>query len=778
MKKILQFNLKFFWIAPIFLLVLAGFGVKYSSQIKINLDLAALLPENSESIREMNHVVSKVGGGGYVIVLIGPITNPELKLPLIDAKIKNLKDVKYTYFEREEFMLRDKALYIIPRKEFKKLTDYARILFSKGPVDTTGLGLVDDSDREDQIKEVNAFFNKLKSRTSTDRYFLSKDKKYAMLLVRPTFDSTNLVRSKELAENIREGINSLFVENESAKFPYSLSGRYVEKAEEEKQYEKDITKTAIFSNLLITLLLVWGIGTFRGAVATAFTVMLAMCLTGGIAYFLIGQINVLTGFLLAILSGIGSKFGIHLIRRYYQERAKGLTKEVATRNTYFHLSRRALFSSALTSSCSFFILAFSNFRGFSELGIFAGTGIIVIYLVFILTFPFTARFLPERAANARRGNFILGKYPFSLRWVKVLPFFIPLFIYGLSQAYFEYDFDKLHSFPPAIERINKMTDEIFGRAISPSAILARDKDQVIALSEWLRSEENSQTIDQLVSMYDLVPPDMKKRSERIAKIRSYVYKVDPKELEEKSGISRESIYTWINAPMYDRSIIPRAINDNFGVEGNIIIVFPKEKQSNYESITRYANTLTEAKKEFPGMEVGSDTLVFAEILKHIIEDGKIVLALFLAGAFLIFWLDFKNIKDALILEVQLILCVLILVALMGFFHIPFTILNVAMIPEVLAAGIDMGVHIRHREKEGHSSFESARLISHAVQLGAFTSIIGFGSLLFASSKMLQGIAWISIFGQFASYFVCMLAVPLVRDWFKMHYTENRVAKKS
>ena len=771
MKKILQFNLKYFWLAPLFLVLFAAFGVKYSSKLKINLDLAGLLPENSESIQEMNHVVSKVGGGGYVIVLIGPITNPESKLTLIDSKIKDLPDVKYTYFEREEFMLQDKALYIIPRKDFKKLTDYARILFAKGPVDTTGLGLVDESDREDQLKEANNFFTKLKNRTSTGRYFLSKDKKYAMLLVRPTFDSTDLVRSKVLAENIKNQINSLFTEDASNKFPYSLSGRYVEKAEEEKQYEKDITSTAIISQIAITILLVWGIGTFRGALATALTVMLAMCLTGGLAYFFIGQINVLTGFLLAILSGIGSKFGIHLIRRYYQEREKGLSREVATRNTYFHLSRRALFSSAMTASCSFFILALSKFRGFSELGIFAGTGIIVTYLVFVLAFPIIARILPDRSATGRRGHFSLGKYPFTPKWLKVLPLFIPLFIYGLSKSYFEYDFEKLHSFPPAIERINEMTDSIFGRAISPSAILARDKDQVIALSEWLRSDDNAQTIDQVVSMYDLVPPDMKKRAERIAKIRGYVYKVDPKELEEKSGISKESIYKWINAPMYDRLIIPRAINDNFGKDGNIIIVFPKERQGNYDAITRYANTLADAKKEFPGMEVGSDTLVFAEILKHIIEDGKLVLGLFLLGAFLIFWMDFKKIKDALILEMQLIFCVLLLVAFMGLFHIPFTILNVAMIPEVLAAGIDMGVHMRHREKEGHTSLESARLISHAVQLGAFTSIIGFGSLLFASSKMLQGIAWISILGQVSSYFVCMLAFPLIRDWFNLNYRE-------
>lgn len=771
MKKLLQLNLRFYWIAPIFLILFACFGVKYSSKLKINLDLVGLLPQNSESIQEMNHVVSKVGGGGYIIVLVGPITNPESKLNLIDEKIKNIKDVKYTYYEREEFMLKDKALYIMPRKDFKKLTEYARVIFSKNAVDTTGLGLVDESDREEQLKEANNFFNKLKKRTSSDRYFISSDKKYVMLLVRPTFDSTNLARSKELAENITAGIESLFENNQQAIFPYSLSGRYIEKAQEEKQFEKDISKTGIISNIAITVLLVWGLGTFRGAFATVLVVAIAMCVTSGLAFFAIGQINILTGFLLAILSGLGSKFGIHLIRRYYQERQKGADKETATRNTYFHLSRRALFSSALTSSCSFFILAYSKFRGFSELGIIAGMGIIVIYLVFVLAFPMIAKILPERSALSRRSRFPLGKYPFNLKWIKILPLFIPIFIYGLASAYFEYDFDKLHNFPPELQRTNELTDKIFGRAISPSAILARDKEQVIALTDWLRSDDNAQTIDQVVSMYDLVPPDMKKRAERLKMLRSYVYKVDAEELEKKSGISKESIYKWINAPMYDRSIIPRAINDNFGSDGNIIIVFPKEKQSNYETITRYAHTLADAKKEFPGMEVGSDTLVFSEILTHIIEDGKLVLVFFLLGAFFIFWLDFKNIKDALLLEAQLVFCVILLIAFMGIAHVPFTILNVAMIPEVLAAGIDMGVHIRHREKEGHSSLASAKLISHAVQLGALTSILGFGSMLFTSSKMLQGIAWISILGQVSSYFVCMFAVPLIKDFFSKHYKE-------
>lgn len=760
MKKLLLKNLKYYWIAPLLFIFLAALGIQSTGQLRINLDLAGLLPENSESIREMNHVVAKVGGGGYIIVLIGPMTSPERKLAAIDRALTHLPDVKYTYFEREEFILKDKALYIMPKRDFKKLSEHAQVLFSDAPVDTTGLGLVDESDHEEQIKEAKEFFKELKKKTSGERYFLSTDKKYAMLLVRPVFDSTDLKRSQVLAAAIKKKLDALA---ESEKFEYSLSGRYIEKAEEEHQFESDISKTGMISNIAITLVLIWGLGTITGAVTTAFFVIIAMCMTGGLAALVIGQINILTGFLLAILSGLGAEFGIHLIRRFYQERQKGASKEIALRNTYFNLGRKALFSAALTTSCSFFILSYSDFRGFSELGIIAGMGIIVIYLVFFLSFPFLASLLPPSPSDTQK-TFLPGKYFVRYSWRKGLFLLIPLLIWGLSQARFEYDFEKLHNFPEKLQKINQMTDTIFGRAISPSAILARDKEQVQELSDWLRGEENARTVHMVVSLYDLVPEDMQKRSQRISKLKDYVLQADPVKLEEKSGLAREKILSMMNTTPYDRSLLPKAINDNFGPDGNILIVFPKERQGTYENITRYAETLNAARKNFPGMEVGSDTLVFAEILHHIIEDGKLVLLLFLLGTFLIFCLDFKNLKDALYVEFQLVCCIVLLVALMGLADVPFTILNVAMIPQVLAAGIDMGVHVHHREKEGHPPLMSAAMDSHAIQLGAFISILGFGSLLFASSKMLQGVAWISILGQVSAYIICMIVFPLVKEF--------------
>jgi predicted RND superfamily exporter protein len=175
------------------------------------------------------------------------------------------------------------------------------------------------------------------------------------------------------------------------------------------------------------------------------------------------------------------------------------------------------------------------------------------------------------------------------------------------------------------------------------------------------------------------------------------------------------------------------------------------------------------------MQVGSDTLVFSAILNHIIEDGKVVLVLFLVGAFLVFWPDFKSFKFALILEGQLVLGCLVLVCLMGLVNEPFTILNVAIIPAVLAAGIDMGVHQIHDENEHRGgelknpkkrgvALSAAKRISGPIHLGMLTSICGFGSLLLADAKMLNGIGWISILGQVSMYLVCMVLFPTIKDY--------------
>ena len=392
-------------------------------------------------------------------------------------------------------------------------------------------------------------------------------------------------------------------------------------------------------------------------------------------------------------------------------------------------------------------------------------------------FPLGARMLPHK----KEGNIqekvskFFYAYPFKTRhavWCLIL---IPLMGYGINKAYFEYDFERLHNFSKKTQELNQLTDDLYGRAITPSAILTRDMEQVKSLESWLKNDENEDIVDQVISYNTLVPDDMQTRYSRIQKVKNKINELTPKEIEEKTDISFDQVQRWVNTSPYGAELVPESLSGNFGKDKNILLVFPKERQGTYDNINRYAEVLLKAKKLFPGMEVGSDTLVFSAILNHIIKDGKIVLGLFLLGAFFVFLSDFRNLRYALILEGQLVLGCILLVALMGLVDEPFTILNVAIIPAVLAAGIDMGVHQIHNEIEHSNSplpnpkkrgeaLSAARRISGPVHLGMLSSICGFGALLFAEAKMLNGVGWISIMGQISMYLICMVLFPMLKDY--------------
>lgn len=771
--SILKWNLKNIYLLPLIAMILSTWGAFQAPLLKVNMDLSGLLSDKSPAVVEMNHVSEIVGGGGYLITLVGPMTSPEKKLPLITEALKDVKHIKYSYFERETFLLKDKALYLLSKREFRELTEHAQILFSKKAVDTTGLDLFDeDGDQEEAKAEAKEFFKKLKKTVPQERYFLSQDKMYAMLLIKPDFGSTDLNKSGELIKNVNSKLQQTF----KGKVPYQLSGRYVEKIEDKEQFDRDIAKTSIISTILLIVVLFLGLGSMRAGWFTLIGVFMAMGQTVGLAYLFVGRINILTGFLLAILSGLGSEYGIHFVRRYMKDRQEGKNQSEATEETYLTMGR-SLFSAAITSACAFFILGISDFKGFSELGIIAGLGVVCIYFTFMCIFPLGAKILPYKREGHIQERFskLFYSFPYKVKYVYWYSLFIPLIIFGVYKAYFEFDFERLHNFSKKTQELNKLTDDLYERAITPSAILTRDKEQSQALETWLKNDENKDIVQLVISYNTLVPEDMGTRYKRIQKIKNKVLELGPSEIEEKTGLTYSQVTRWLSTTPYGEELVPKSLAENFGPDKNIILVFPKERQGTYEFINRYANVLLKAKKLFPGMEVGSDTLVFSAILNHIIEDGKIVLLLFMIGAFFVFWLDFRSIRHALILESQLLLGCLLLVVLMGVINEPFTILNVAIIPAVLAAGIDMGVHQIHNELEHHHdhirqpkkrgrSLLAARRISGPIHLGMLTSICGFGALLFAEAKMLNGVGWISILGQISMYLVCMILFPTIKDY--------------
>jgi predicted RND superfamily exporter protein len=224
------------------------------------------------------------------------------------------------------------------------------------------------------------------------------------------------------------------------------------------------------------------------------------------------------------------------------------------------------------------------------------------------------------------------------------------------------------------------------------------------------------------------------------------------------------VRSWVDAPLYGVEALPPQIAEAFGTTGSVVVIYSDDREERIEDIYGYADLLRQVKQYFPDVKLGSDVIVLSEIIRYVLDDGRIVAVLFLLGVFVVLWLDFRSVKEALVLEGQLVAGMALLVGLMGLVKVPFTVINVAMIPAVLAAGIDMGVHVRHRELElGSSPIEAARSVAQAVHLGALTTLVGFGSLFVTRAEMLRGIAWISCLGQVAMYLVCMAAFPLAKE---------------
>ena len=115
---------------------------------------------------------------------------------------------------------------------------------------------------------------------------------------------------------------------------------------------------------------------FRSVLAVLFNllpVMASLAWTYGVVGWIYGSVNLLTGFLAAILGGLGIEHGIHLLGRYEALRDRGESSEAATREAFTHTGVAALIS-ALVAALTFLSLAISEFRAFREFGVIAAIG--------------------------------------------------------------------------------------------------------------------------------------------------------------------------------------------------------------------------------------------------------------------------------------------------------------------------------------------------------------------------------------------------------------------
>jgi len=173
---------------------------------------------------------------------------------------------------------------------------------------------------------------------------------------------------------------------DSVQIDAGLAGRPAIKHEESKTTQADFTRGTLLAFLAVTLLFIWG---FRNVTRPALAVLclgLSIGITFLVTWLTLGHLNMVAMVFAIILIALGIDFAIHFFTHYQKALGNGASPGEAIQYTYRTIGG-ALWMDGLATASAFWAAYFTEFPGFSELGLIAGSGLLICLTCMVLVYP-------------------------------------------------------------------------------------------------------------------------------------------------------------------------------------------------------------------------------------------------------------------------------------------------------------------------------------------------------------------------------------------------------
>lgn len=208
-----------------------------------------------------------------------------------------------------------------------------------------------------------------------------------------------------------------------------------------------------------------------------------------------------------------------------------------------------------------------------------------------------------------------------------------------------------------------------------------------------------------------------------------------KKLDSMSYNILEEIYTTLKEMSHPRKLgfddLPQDIKEHYvGKDGKFLIyAYPVQTIWEQKFMEKFVAELKAVDEDAFGTGV-----MFLTVVKQIMNDLERSILYAGLAVFFFLLLDFKSIIKSLLALVPLSMGAIWMVGTMKLLGIKFNFINVSVVALLLGIGIDYAVHILHRfEDEEREPVRMALVYTGmAVVISALTTMIGFGSLEFAS----------------------------------------------
>ena len=804
-----------FWVllAAVILTVLS---VRLAMNLKIDTDLANLIPPSYPSSQALERLRDTVGGESEASVVIES-SSFEANLKFAEALIPRglaLKGEGYdeAYFQRVEFrkdteFLKDNALYFATPAELDLLDTWLDDKIEQAKLEASPFyfDLDEDEVEADSVgEELSSIYNEIVSK----EYPISDDSLTMVLRFFPVQASSDVQFIEDAYKDLETEIAALDPSSYGSNMKITTAGRLLRQLIEVQTIQRDVLGS-FGSGMMAVLMLVVLYFFYKSYSARAgrsfqpkifFTEILRMPImaltigvpllmslswTFGLAYLTFGQLNLMTSTLGLVLFGLGIDFGIHFYARYSEERASGLSIIDAAERT-FASTGQAITIGAMTTALALFVLVLADFRGFSQFGFIAGAGILFALVAMLFVMPaLLSLFEKARLLNLNSAAKIATqdvssakRFPAARSILVVSSIAIIAAIAMLPRVSFEYRFGELEPSYDEYDARHEIEKKVYSdkRRRNPAYVVVDSADEIQpitnVLNDLIVSDTLSPTINRVESLQDRFPVTTQTQETRLTFLSDLREKLsdpflDIEENEDMARLKRAASTNRVLAFEEVPEFLRKQFTSKTGELGNFVIIYPSVGLSDGRASIAFSEDVgTIETKDGTVYHAGSTSLVAADMLKLMRREAPWMVFATFAIVLMLMYLNFTTIRWTSLAVLPLVVGVLWMLLAVEFVDVKLNFYNLIVLPAVLGIGNDAGVHIIHRyQEEGPGSiWRVLRSTGEHVAMGSLTTMVGFAGLLLSFHPGLESIGMLAVIGIGATLLAALVFLPALLQW--------------
>lgn len=780
-------------VAGLIVTVCANFAL---SRLNVSTQIEALMPSGAKSVQTLHKALKKTGSFASIqIVATG--NEPEQVLSFIKAvktEIDRKDWVDQSQYSEDVSVIEQHKLMLLDTDELLELeTDLHRTypyLIAKQVSDVLGNhvtftlrseGITRSSREEVDLSQFEDLKGEAETQPQSERLFQSDDKKTIVLVVWPKPGYDSLGDSKRLVDDSHAIVNELNNALIYRDIRTGVAGRIANKVAQFDAIVRDLSFGLLTSVFLIMLLLFGAYRSWTAIPLMLIPLALGIFWTLGLTAITIGSLNLITVFLTLILFGLGIDFAIHNMSRFTESLSDGLNLEDSIHTVIVHTGGASLVA-ALTTSCAFFSLMFTQFRAFTEFGFIAGSGILLTFIAMYTLLPaglvlatragwsprmrrvYKAKSIPNWLNPLRRPGLALGV-------IATLCVFIALFA---PQIQFERNIKNLEAKRPvelalATQEVGRVFTDGHDRAI----VVVDNHDDLVATAKHfrqiIREDKDTPSVRKVQSLLNFVP-DQKSQEERLRIIN----RID-KRADELSGLDEnlyQSSQTYLSISDINEADIPPALRRTFlgidGEEGYLLYVYNSVNMNDSVLARQFYNDAYKIDLGDKTYYSAAEGFIFVEMIAMMKLDAIKAILLVTLTTFILIWVFLRHLRGTLITLTPPLIGMGVTIAVMGAFGPDLSIMNMVILPSLIGIAVDNTVHIYHRfESEGHDTTipEVMATTGKAAALTTATTMVGFGGMVTASMGGLRSMGLLALIGFSACLIVTWILLPLLMQYF-------------